>query len=77
MDSSYAFKRKRFRNTRYEYLEYRCKALFETPCITSASHSGLKDLHASGRGLVKMIGHHQKTLGQPVSRPKHNMRPPE
>jgi hypothetical protein len=39
MDSLYAFKCKCFHNTRHTlHLDYYCKALFETPCITIGSH---------------------------------------
>jgi hypothetical protein len=47
MDSLHAFKCKRFRNTTLQYLEYHCKALFETPCIANGSHIETMDsLHA-------------------------------
>jgi hypothetical protein len=40
MDSLYAFKYRRFRNNRHTAtFEIPCIALFETPCITSESHT--------------------------------------
>jgi hypothetical protein len=39
IESCYAFKCKRFRNTRQTHLEYHCKAVFVALCIASGSHS--------------------------------------